>query len=491
MASETGSEPLVVPVQERAGAVLLTAEAAFGLGRLDTAESRAIEVLELHGYPVPRSGPGWMAGLVRGVGGQLVSAALRRLARAGQASPGQASPGQASPGQASPGQASIDCAHALAILQRIYVARSDVLRVMASCFMAANEAERAGPPTSPAQAYSIIGSACGAVGLARVAAGYFGRAHELARMEGNAHTEVLVAITEHLYYLGAGMWEPLESSAERFLSLAWDIGARFEWEALMMIWQTYRLRRRGCAGVGEALEQVIASAEARANPLSAAFARIRAAECALAMDQHAVALELARVARPVFADSGPPAMSARAEALMAACLLERGAHDEAGVVATSALAALQKAMLLHLHEDGCRHVAEVFLGLWERAQRSGSRDVAALRRKALAACKLMRGQAQRFPASRPPASRLAGAALRVGGKPQAASALLERALHQARAADTLPEQGLVLLEMARCHSRRSAQRERCLARARAVLEQCGWNRAIRIMESLNHEDGSR
>jgi eukaryotic-like serine/threonine-protein kinase len=493
LAGETGS--LVLPVHERANALLLTAEAAFGLGRLDTAESRALEVLELHGYPVPRTGLAWVAGLLRGIGGQLVSAAVRRRsassARPGQADRGQADRGQAKRGQAKRGQANIDRARALALLQRLYVARSEVLRVMASCFMAANEAERAGPPTSPALAYSIIGSACGSMGLTGVAAGYFGRAQELARSEGNAHTEVSVAITEHLYYLGAGMWEPLENSAERCLALAWDIGARFEWEALMMIWQTYRLRRHGCAGVREALDQVIASAEARANPLSGAFAQTRAAECALAVGEHAMALDMAGAARRVFADSGPPAMSARAEALMASCLFERGAYDEAGVAATGALAALQSTMLLHLHEDGCRHVAEVFLGLWERARVSGSKDAAALRKKALAACKLMRGQAQRFPASRPPARRLAGAALRIGGQPQKAGKLLELALVQARAADTLPEQGLILLEMARCHAPGSAQRERCLASARALLEHCGWSRASAIIESLSEMDNSQ
>jgi hypothetical protein len=149
---------LVLSTGERAGAALLTAEAALGLGDIDEAQARLIEVLQLQGFHLPRTGLGWFGGLAVAMGRQF-SGLARRAGRKDSPDPPARPRG----------------ARALSLLQQSYVARGDTLRLLATGFMAANSAEASREAANPAIAYSVIGAVCGGDG-ARVAGGVVLRA---------------------------------------------------------------------------------------------------------------------------------------------------------------------------------------------------------------------------------------------------------------------------------------------------------------------------
>ena len=421
---------LVLSTGERAGAALLTAEAALGLGDIDAAQARLTEVLQLHGFRLPRTGLGWFGGLAVAMGRQF-SGLARRAGRKDSPDPGEAAR-----------------ARALSLLQQSYVARGDTLRLLATGFMAANSAEASREAANPAIAYSVIGAVCGAMGLESRAAWYFAQASEVSRRLGDAHAEVAAGVAECAHYLGAARWDLLSSRGDQLAVTARSIGARHEWEGLVLICAGGRLRHLGCPGVHGALSDALASATARNNDLSAAWCRAIRAECDLWQGLHEEAEADASSALPVILRGSGKAAAAVPRGVVVAVHLARGQFAAAAAEARQVLADLRGETLLFMHEPGCRLVADVLLDLWERAALAGDPNAAALRQQALAAVKLERGLAGRTPFARPAAARLTAKAVRIGGHHERARRRLTEAL--ALATSFAIERGLIELELALC-----------------------------------------
>jgi serine/threonine protein kinase/tetratricopeptide (TPR) repeat protein len=464
-------EGLAISPQERAEAALRTAEAALGTGDVDAAQARIAEVLRLHGQPLPSSGPGWALGLALAAGRQFVGlgrrAGKKQLPDATRA-------------------ALAASAQALSLLQQSYVARGDTLRLLAACFMAANTAEASHDAANPAIAYSVIGAVVGSLGLQGRAAWYFERAAETSRRLGDAHAEVAAGVAECSHYIGAAMWARLADRAAALAALGKAIGARHEWEALVMIATNGRVRTRGLQGARDALGEVIASSLGRSNELSAAWARATRAEVALWAGDLEGAEADATLALPVMLRGSGKGSAAVPRGVLARVHLERGQLTAAGAEAHEALAGLRGEGLLFMHEPGARLAAEVLLELWARAQAAGDTGADALRRSAARATGLVRGMARQFAFARAAALRLAGQARRIAGRPAAARRLLERALAVARAQELGHEQAMIELERARCAAPGDHARAAHLARAREIFDRChlegGLERVARIAE---------
>ena len=443
---------LVLATGERAGVALLTAEAALGLGDIDAAQARLAEVLQLHGQPLPRTGFGWMRGLAVAMGRQF-SGLARRAGLRDEPHPDDAAR-----------------AHALSLLQQSYVARGDTLRLLATCFMAANTAEASREAANPAIAYSVIGAVCGAVGLETRAAWYFARASELSRRLGDAHAEVAAGVAECAHYLGAARWDLLAARGGALGATARAIGARHEWEGLLLIVMGGQLRNRGCPGVRALLSEALASATARNNELSAAWCRVVRGECLLWEGLLDEAEADATAALPVILRGSGKASAAVPRAVLAAVLLARGQLAAATAEARQVLAGLRGETLLFMHEPACRLVADVLLDVWDRALAAGDGQAGELRALALAAVKLQRGLAGRTPFARPAAGRLTAKVLRIGGHAERARRRLGEALELA--ASFAIERGLCELELAQCFPPGDPARAHHGRRACAHFEAC-------------------
>jgi hypothetical protein len=453
---------LVLSSGERAGVALLTAEAALGLGDIDAAQARLAEVLELRGQPLPRTGLGWLGGLFTAMGRQF-SGLARRAGQQGEPDPDE------------PARA-----HALSLLQQSYVARGDTLRLLATCFMAANTAEASREAANPAIAYSVIGAVCGAVGLESRAGWYFARASELSRRLGDPHAEVAAGVAECAHYLGAARWDLLATRGEALAATARAIGARHEWEGLVLITMGGQLRHLGCPGVRAALGEALASATARNNDLSAAWCRAVRSECDMWQGLLEEAEEEASTALPVILRGSGKASAAVCRGVLAAVHHARGDAAAAAAEARQVLADLRGETLLFMHEPGCRLIADVLLDLWERAQVAGAPEAATLRKQALAAVKLQRGLARRTPFARATAARLTAKVLRIGGHPERARKRQTEAL--ALASSFALERGLIELELALCHPRGDPARVHHERRACAHFEACDAPTGVRRVE---------
>ena len=453
---------LVLSTGERAGVALLTAEAALGLGDIDAAQARLAEVLQLHGQRLPRTGLGWLGGLVTAMGRQF-SGLARRAGQQGEPDPDE------------PARA-----HALSLLQQSYVARGDTLRLLATCFMAANTAEASREAANPAIAYSVIGAVCGAVGLESRAGWYFARASELSRRLGDPHAEVAAGVAECAHYLGAARWGLLAARGEALAATARAIGARHEWEGLVLITMGGQLRHLGCPGVRAALGEALASATARNNDLSAAWCRAVRSECDMWQGLLEEAEEEASTALPVILRGSGKASAAVCRGVLAAVHHARGDAAAAAAEARQVLADLRGETLLFMHEPGCRLISDVLLDLWERAQSAGDPEAATLRKQALAAVKLQRGLAGRTPFARATAARLTAKVLRIGGHPERARKRQTEAL--ALASSFALERGLIELELALCHPPGDPGRAHHGRRACAHFEACDAPTGVRRVE---------
>ncbi|MBL9104879.1 MAG: AAA family ATPase [Myxococcales bacterium] len=453
---------LVLARGERSAAALLTAEAALGLGDIDAAQARVAEALQLQGHSLPRSEPGWFGELVLAMGRQFTGLA-RRAGRRARADP-----------RPSPAvlrhSSNVVRAQALNLLQQSYVARGDTLRLLATCFMAANTAEGSPDAANPAIAYSVIGAVCGAVGLESRAAWYFAEASAHSRRLGDAHSEVAAGVAECAHWLGVARWDLLESRGGALAATARAIGARHEWEGLTLMTAGGRLRHRGCAGVREPLSEALASAVARNNELSAAWCRVLRSECDLWLGSLDQAEIDAGLAIPAVLRGSGKGSAAVPRAVQAAVFLEKGQLAEAAAAARQVLVDLKGETLLFMHETACRLAADVLLDLWDDARTNGRSDADEHRHAAHTLIKLERGLARRTPFARPTAMRLTGKAMRIAGQQGEAREHLAAAL--AHAAEFALERGLIELELGLCLPVGAAGRDEHARRACAHFDAC-------------------
>lgn len=474
ISSEGGAGGFTPSRDERVMLALLMAEAAFGLGKADTAVEHASCVLDLYGRPKPRTTAGWVFALMKESSRQLTGLSQRyaKTIRSDEERMMYA-----------------HCSQALNWLNQSYVTLADPLRILSACFMMANAAEAAGELGKPAFAYSMIGATIGTVGMSKKAIQYFDRAHENAIQRGDIHGRVNVTVPEVSYCLGAALWDRIEERVHEIGPIAKSIGAKGEWEAIRMMFANYRLRSRGTEGVFDIVSEPIESAERRENPLSGAWAKAIAAQYLLMRGQYEESVQMADEIAPILRKGSGPAAGAMAVSIAACCELMLGRPDEARNKALQALKAFQGEMLMFMHEPGCRLVAEALLGLAAQTSRGGKRDAQDELKAAKAACKLLESMSRRYPLAQASSPRMWAKYYRIERRLSRAKRLLEMALHRSNHLKMLPEEAYARLEFV--HHQRQGQASETFethwGEAKRCLEQVGDVPALAELEALKHD----
>jgi class 3 adenylate cyclase/tetratricopeptide (TPR) repeat protein len=124
------------------------------------------------------------------------------------------------------------------------------------------------------------------------------------------------------------------------------------------------------------------------------------------------------------------------------------------------------------HIKGLTGLCETTLALWELGLARGSVDPA-LPRSARGACRFFDRYAKRFPVGRPRATRFAGTAAWLAGKPGKARRLWSQAVRRARSLGMDYDEALALIELARFAPVDGPERAEHLTRAAALAEPMG------------------
>jgi len=293
------------------------------------------------------------------------------------------------------------------------------------------------------------------IGLDNLAHRYFERARADARDRGDPAASAAAGIMEASHYYAGADWEALDRSTDEDLAVAAAVGDRPAWEGLMLVTGgAALLRGRLDDGVAR-LEKVRGSAGARAGHYMNAWATTLLALHELWVGRTDAAIELAQAARRDFRDDGGVAV-ANAFAVEAAVLVKRGERDAALAAADETLALLARGPVLYFMWPAADALTGALFELWQAAAEAGV-DVAAVRGRALAACRFARAVGKRSKIGKPIALRAAAIAARLDGHERRARSLFADAADRAAAMRLGSIEGQLRLDRAARERTRSAR----------------------------------
>lgn len=446
------------------------------LGELDKCCEHLEEALRLLGRPSPDSKGGWGRRAVREAGWQLFHGLLGRWFPTTH--------------DAEARERFSLAALINAHLGPQHVFRLDVLAWITCSLAAVNDAERAGDPVPGWRGYSGLGYLSGMMRLPWLANVYFRRSHDTDVQQDPITGEVNSNDTgEGLWHLGFGRWERGISLIVPTVERARLFNDRPNLSLLLGLLATALEFSRPLEEVIRVNEEQLASARKNANAQHLSWALIQLVRRLLAQERGDEAQALLVEAERLLGGMDRYGMT-HYHVTAALAALRRGDATRAAAEADQVLVLWHATAPAQVPDiQPVAMLAEVCLGLWEEARRSGT-GVTIHQQRAEAACGVLRGMARAFPIARTRAERLDGVRARLAGEPQRALKLLERALAHARQYGMPHDEALALLELART-TQDAALRGEHLARARTLFDHLGQTHALRQVEALASGSSSR
>jgi hypothetical protein len=188
-------------------------QAHLGLGRLEEARTNLLQALKLLGRPVPRSGPGMIAGLL----GQLVRQSAHRLW-----------PGRLRGRIVDPQQEAIRLEiiqiHLQLATALFLIAEPDPLPLFHSVIANLNVAESIRETPVLGCVYSQMGSVCGFIPARSQYRHYRARADELLERFDHPGYYVVAQLSLAAYESGQGTWKELEPRLEKVIAYCEELG---------------------------------------------------------------------------------------------------------------------------------------------------------------------------------------------------------------------------------------------------------------------------
>jgi hypothetical protein len=403
---------------ERAWLHKLYSDALFGVGDVDGSVAHAEAALAAMGAPVPRTAGRWVLTLLR----QLVEQIARVL-------PEPQAPDRARAPLADEARR-LELALAAGRLSSSYFScHRPQLQVLTATFLAANLADRAGPRGPRALPYSILGCTAGFFRLERLSALYFARARQDARARGDRAVEASIAIPECALYQGMTRWDDLRKCSDEAMATAIQVGDRMAWEAVGLLRGGAEMLTGDLEAGARLLRAIRHEAEVLGQRLTHGWSSTLLSIYELWKGRPQAARELALSARKDLA-LDRDASVACALGVAAAAALILGERETAASLAHEGVEILERGQVMFQLWPACALLTWTLLELWEEAAARGAGVDPALRKRALAACRIARSLGRICPIGAPFAARATGVIARIKSprQPARACALLEEAV---------------------------------------------------------------
>jgi class 3 adenylate cyclase/tetratricopeptide (TPR) repeat protein len=204
----------------------LLGEAALNLGQLSESRAALLQALTLLGKPMPATRPALLAGLLRGIGQQVLHRLWwSRFAHCRRARHAQER----------------EMAHIYSGLIAVYYLSNQVIRAIYASLRNMNLTECTRADAAPetrhemAQAYANMGLVAGSLALHRLARMYGHYARTIAMQSNHAATLAYVLNLTSIYDVGAGQWERLTQTLPRALACCEQIDDQRLWGANMIL----------------------------------------------------------------------------------------------------------------------------------------------------------------------------------------------------------------------------------------------------------------
>jgi len=330
-----------------------------------------------------------------------------------------------------------------------------------------NVAERLGPSTELATAYGVLGLLCGLVGLHGPAEAYGRRGLETARQSRKPLAFAKALVAASLYHAGLGQWTRVRDDLTRALQIYTHLGDWRLWEDANDI-LAYAEEFAGEYSLAAlAYDQIYDS-----RPFNGERARLHGlhgqGKLALKRGRFDEAIPALELALNYYDPNPDSSLRLGACGDLAAARwrndepeLARSLADEAARL----IAKLGSSTRVFFNLPGYAAVAEVYLGLWEKA------DPSITRAQVQTACRALHTFAQTFPIGKPAAWLYQGLSEWLNGQPARARANWKKSLAFAEHLQMPYEQGQAHYEIGR-HATGDARRQH-LAQAIEIFERLG------------------
>jgi tetratricopeptide (TPR) repeat protein len=450
-----------LPVLRRARWQRQLGMAYYELGNLAASRSHLEQALRLLGGRLPRSTTHTVVALLGQTGRQVWHRLRARKPMAG-----------------SPAASEhwLECARTYALLSEILYFTAETLLGSTLSLYGLNLAEKAGPTPELARAYANTCIVASLIPVHRLARRYSRLAHETAQHTGQLAAQAHVGNYTAVYAVGAGHWSHAEALIDGAAAAAASLGDQRQWitsQAILAVLRHYQGEFQQAAALNV---EVYQAARRIDNLVQQGWGLYTHAESCVRMGRTAEALVLLEQALTVVAGDTKRTAQIRIYGSFAAAywrhdqpILARQMADKALDLMAQAPANVYSAL------EAYAGVAEVYLGLWERALEtaldSGHAPLSTdMRAYAQQACQVVRRYARLFPIGRPRAHLWQGLWYWLAGRADQATRLWHQGLTAAQRFQMPYEQGLTYYELGRHLPRSDPQRQAYLQHAIAIFE---------------------
>lgn len=455
------------PVLQRAQWLRQIANAYEGLGLHRESEERLYLAVALLGWPVPRSRPA----LVFGVLVQAARQAIHLLHGP-----------RLRPDPAAQRAAEREAARSYDLLMRTLFYRSgDTLRILFCSISTLNLADLAMSPPEMAEAYANGQYVAGILPWPWLARRYGYRARQALALVNDPVVSSWVDLMACCHAIGAAAWEQAFAAGERSAEVAERVGFERRWEEAQGMLSTAHFLHGDYELATLTSEQRIEQAALRGDAQSQVWAASGMAQACIQMGMLEQGLQLAQHAER--------------------CLSEQlGRNDKIRVYGALALAYLRigdRAQALRATEQGSVEIrkgrpnqyycinaytwiAETLIDLWATAQPDDTPGASELATRAWLACCDVAASARIFPVHRPRALLVEARYHHVRGDRAQVLSLCARALEAARSMNLVYEEALAEILWAQQHASGTPERAARLRQAHRLLQ------SLKAAHDLSH-----
>jgi hypothetical protein len=368
-----------------------------------------------------------------------------------------------------------ELARTYALLSEILYFTSETLLGSTLSLYGLNLAEKAGPTPELARSYANTCIVASLIPVHRLAQRYHHLAHETARHTGQLAAQAHVGNYTAVYAIGTGHWSQAETWLDGAAAAAVSLGDQRQWitsQAILAVLRHYQGKFQQAAALNV---QVYQAAWRIDNLVQQGWGLYTQAENCIRMGRTAEALALLEQALAVVAGDTKRTAQIRIYGSFAAAYWRHDQPALARQMADTALDLMTQAPAnVYSSLEAYAGVAEVYLGLWERALETavdpGKAPLSTdLRASAQQACQVVRRYARLFPIWRPRAHLWHGLWSWLAGRTDQATRLWHQGLTAAQQLQMPYEQGLTYYELGRHLPLSDPQRQGYLQHAIAIF----------------------
>ena len=453
--------------------------AHYGLGSLPDCNRHVHEALRLLENPMPRST--FQIGL--GLLPQIIRQVFHRFFPAQFIGPGQ---------DPQKREAAIEVARLYELLGRIYFYSNETLPIMYSVVRFLNEAEKAGPSSELASAYSSMSVLAGFAQLHSLAETYVARALAVAKEVNLPSNLITVYVVTSAYLLTIGKWEDVRRRVEEAKAICEQLGDYRQWgDATAMLGESAFIA--GDTSYSMNIQKVLLEdARRRRNPLHQCWGLLGVAVNNIRWGKAADALPMLEESLRILEETPNVASTIETNGQIALAYLRLGQEEKALVHADKVLKLSEKlSPTVYSMDIGFSSVADVYFELWEKALQDPAKKAEAHQLMALAekSVRLLLAFQKVFPIGQAVTPVYQGWYEWLTGKQEAAIKTLKRGLEAALKFNMVYEEGLVRLKLAMYSQGNLETRKQNLRRAMEIFETMGARNELRLTQEEMQKAG--